>query len=72
MAWTSELNPAQIQQLDDSMEPKLSPEDQAELDARLAELDRAEVERKKETWGSTPAQQASTAAAMELLGVPEG
>lgn len=66
------MTPLQIQHLDDSMEPKLTPEQQAELDALMAEADRRELERKQETWGTTPAQQASTMAAMELLGVPEG
>lgn len=72
MAWTSELTQQQIQHLDDSMEPKLTPEQQAELDAEMAEFDRQDLERKQETWGTTPAQQASTLAAMEMLGFPEG
>ena len=72
MAWTSELTQAQIQHLDDSMEPKLTPEQQAEQDALEAEYQRERMEREWDDWGASPHQLASQQQAMELLGVPEG
>lgn len=72
MAWTSELTQIQIQHLDDSMEPKLTPEQQAERDALEAEYQREKMEQEWDGWGSSPHQQASQREALEVLGVPEG
>ena len=60
-AWISELTQIQIQHLDDSMEPKLTPEQELE-----------KMEREWDDWGTSEQQLAAQQQALEVLGVPEG
>lgn len=71
-AWISELTQVQVQHLDDAMEPRLTPEQQAERDALEAETERLRVAELAETWGSSPEHLQSQAMMIAMMGVEEG
>jgi hypothetical protein len=59
------------ERLDAIFEPKLSPEEEAEIAAEQAEANRRRLEREWEAWGTSEAQQKAQERFMAMAG-PEG